>query len=598
MTLGAYLVVKAPFASGTDESINYVAFAAAKNRWAVEEDFRRDGISFYYYPPLYFLLFAPFYGDDPAFVEDFPREAVAPPLSLEAGGTRVVADDVADHVAPSLDALYRRAKVLSLLLGLGTALLVGLTAASLVTPEERGWAFVLAGGSLLLVPQFLYYATLVNNDVLVNFWCALGGLLFVRQMIASRDGRTAEAARWLGALGACAGLAVFTKTSGVVLLILMAVAAIHAAWRPNILRNRQTALSWFAGSGAAALAFLAAGGWWIVRGFLTGDPTGMKAIRTAHAWALLPEPFWQTFGIVPFVLMIWRTYFGLFNAATWSLPDGMALTYILFSIAWLAVGLAGLCRTRMRDHRWVIVGLVLMGLGNTVLLVAYNQNVRAPYGRLLFPSLVLWHGAMAAGIASFTWSRRPLTIAAVTVLLSVLFASAYMTRIVPATVQSPELMVPLARFRDFSTFNAPAWQTPLVQPLRLQPGKLVAFRTPLLRTGWPMLGGKVSGRLVIPTRNGEPQVIDLIDFIIADNDGQGVTRWAELRLPRPIDILGEPMVELHLSCRAPWSPPGGDVKWAIVPQRDGQLAAGLRLPDGTALDRSLALSAAYLPSAS
>ena len=44
-------MANAPFASGTDESIRYVAFAAAKNRWATEEDFHRYGIEHFYYSP-------------------------------------------------------------------------------------------------------------------------------------------------------------------------------------------------------------------------------------------------------------------------------------------------------------------------------------------------------------------------------------------------------------------------------------------------------------------------------------------------------------------------------------------------------------------
>ena len=61
--LGLWICFSAPYASGTDESIRYVAFAAAKNRWASAEDARAYRIEHAYYPPLYFLLFAPFYGD-------------------------------------------------------------------------------------------------------------------------------------------------------------------------------------------------------------------------------------------------------------------------------------------------------------------------------------------------------------------------------------------------------------------------------------------------------------------------------------------------------------------------------------------------------
>jgi hypothetical protein len=38
LALGLWICFAAPFASGTDESIRYVAFAAATNRWASEQD--------------------------------------------------------------------------------------------------------------------------------------------------------------------------------------------------------------------------------------------------------------------------------------------------------------------------------------------------------------------------------------------------------------------------------------------------------------------------------------------------------------------------------------------------------------------------------
>jgi hypothetical protein len=107
-------VLKAPFNSGTDESISYVAFVAAKNRWATEEDFHRYGIDHYYYPPLYYLVFAPFWGDDPAFVEDYPRGGSNDPNYLNFVGRRVTATGFSARVPRSVERLYRAAKISSL----------------------------------------------------------------------------------------------------------------------------------------------------------------------------------------------------------------------------------------------------------------------------------------------------------------------------------------------------------------------------------------------------------------------------------------------------------------------------------------------------
>lgn len=592
LAAGLWLVSHAPFASGTDESINYVAFAAAKNRWATEADFRHHGINFYYYPPLYFLLFAPLPADEETFVTNYPREAVAAPPTLFMGGHRVVADDVANQVPPALDRLYRGAKVLSLLMGLLTAALVGLVGASLVKEPRRGWAFAVSAGSLLLVPQFLYYATLVNNDVLVNLWCALGALLFVRPMADDSKHRGLQ----LMALAGVAGLAVLTKTSGLVLLPLLALAAARGVLAERAQPGGNLA-RWMGWCAAAAAVFVLAGGWWMVRGVVIGDPTGMQAIRTAHGWALLPEPFWRTFGIVPFSLMVWRTYFGLFNAATWALPDGVAMAYLLLSAAWMAVGGWGLWRARHGAMVWPVAGLVVVGLLNVALLVLYNSGVRAPYGRLLFPSLALWHGVFAAGLVSFAVVRRPGPFAAMAALPLMLFTWTYSDRVFPATQQPVERVVWLAPFREASHFQRPAWETPLMLDVRLAPGQLVGFRTPLLRSGWPILGGEVRCSMEGPLGGGRMGKAALVPFHYSENDGHGTTRWAELRLPRPITIEGEPVVELRFSATAP-STPGADVRWSLVAPIEGQRAGLIRLPNGQQIDRSLALSAIYLPTGS
>lgn len=594
--MGAWLVAHAPFASGTDESINYVAFAAAENRWATEADFRRDGINFYYYPPLYFLLFAPLPADRATFVDGFPRAAASPPPSLDAGGHRVVADDIEAHVAPALDRLYRFAKGLSLVMGLATALLVGLVAASLADPQRAGLAFALGAGSLLLVPQFLYYSTLVNNDVLVNFWCALGALVFVRHEIALGDGNLTRAHRLLLGLAMCAGLAVLTKTSGVVLLVLLAAGAIREGAAAGAFTNRAALGPWLLRLAALATVFVIAGAWWLVRGVAIGDATGMKAIATAHGWALLPEPFWRTFGVLPFALIVWRTYFGLFNASTWALPDEVALTYVLLSMAWLVAGAVGLRRIPTPAGRWIVASLIVMGVANVALLVAYNHGVRAPYGRLLFPTLAVWHGLFGAGIASTGLVRRPLTALGLLGLGAALMGVAFSTRLVIATVQPIEAIVATSAPGPPAYLAQPAWSTPLVQPVRLAPGRLEAFRLPLVRSGWPMLGGEVRGRMVFSLGDGSVQEHALIAFPYSQNDGYGVTRWVELRLPAPIEVAGDPVVELHVSSTAPWSPPGADARWTLVPvDREGR-ALDARSPDGMSLGRSLALSLVYAPS--
>jgi hypothetical protein len=120
LALGLWICFAAPFASGTDESIRYVAFAAAANRWATAQDATNYGVDHYYYPPLYFLMFAPFYGEEPSFMTGYPLSVLnyLHPLRLNGSRQLVLPRDLQQIPVPLLR-LYRTAKVVSLLLGLG-----------------------------------------------------------------------------------------------------------------------------------------------------------------------------------------------------------------------------------------------------------------------------------------------------------------------------------------------------------------------------------------------------------------------------------------------------------------------------------------------
>ena len=216
LCLGVWIVANAPFASGTDESIRYVAFAAAKNRWATEEDFHRYGIKHFYYPPLYHLLFAPIWGEDPSFVDAYPQEQ--PDRNyMNRAGRRTVSEDFLSRVPQPLNRLYRAAKLLSLFFGSIVILALAATLRLLFPGPSGWWAVLLGTAPVILLPQFLYYQTLVNNDCLLNALAALATLAFTAAVLAAERGNERRFFALSIAVGVCVGLAILTKMSAPVL---------------------------------------------------------------------------------------------------------------------------------------------------------------------------------------------------------------------------------------------------------------------------------------------------------------------------------------------------------------------------------------------
>ena len=221
LLLGIWAVRSAPFNSGTDESIRYVAFAAAKHRWATEADFHRYGIDGYFYPPLYFLAFAPFWGDEPSFVDRFPQGVAQDPRYDDYSGRRVVSDRFLAGIPPALDHLYRQTKLLSLGSGLCVLLTLAATLRMLFPGPLRWWAVILGTAPVLFLPQFLYYHTLCDNDSLLNAFAALSILSFAAALLSLEMGRERRFLLFSSMAAACIGLAVLTKMSALVLFPLL-----------------------------------------------------------------------------------------------------------------------------------------------------------------------------------------------------------------------------------------------------------------------------------------------------------------------------------------------------------------------------------------
>ncbi len=561
LSLGIWIVGVAPYASGTDESIKYVAFAAAKNRWATAEDYKAYGIDHYYYPPLYFLIFSPFFGNDPSFVGKYPSGPSADIHYLgNQGGLLLVSKEFLSRVPQPLWRLYRTAKGFSLVCGFLVLLAMAGTSAILARGKSRWWVVLGSTAPFVLLPQFLYYQTLVNNDALLNALAALSVLAFTAGVVSPTAG-TLSGRLGRTALPILIGLALLTKQSALVLAPLSLVVILHPIFN-QARTGRRRMLEIDRSLLVQLTLIIMAGGWWLLRGALSGDPFGFEAQRATHGWA-------QTQGGMPFawswlLLRIARSFIALFSGLLIGIPDRIFLLYLAVpvGILLLTVPMAllarkgrektqGVCRTRC---------VFLLALGcvvalNVISMVAYHQRFFAPFGRLLFPSL----GAFSAGIAVYwTWAteRMPrysrFAITGMVVSLGILFGWVFSNRMAAAVRQPDERLVPLVQPGDRADSYLPGtiWSHEHFQIINLAPGRLLELRVKISRP-WPVpqFGSVITGRLEHALPNGSIHRIDLVPFALGDNDA--TDRWTELRPPTPLDIRVTTRALLTLSATPP-----------------------------------------------
>ncbi len=188
-----------------------------------ERGFGFEQITAYRYPPFHFLLL---------------RAAFLP-----ARGLLHLAPDLADNPKVSATAFILTARLVSLLMALGTVWFLYRIGRRLW--EE--WAGLAAGAALILSPVTLYYAKNANLDGPMIFWLAAALLLYVRVL---QEQRTLDYL-WLGVL--CA-LAVCTKDQAYGFILLMPLPICIALWRRRKRQLRSEAGSTTRCKGKACLA--------------------------------------------------------------------------------------------------------------------------------------------------------------------------------------------------------------------------------------------------------------------------------------------------------------------------------------------------------
>jgi hypothetical protein len=568
--LGAWLIPRYPFLGGTDEALEYPAFAAAKNRWPTDAEIRRYRLSTAYHPPLYFLAAATFWGDDPLFTDDFP--ALTQVDTFSYGGYRCLYPGFDPIRHATLDRLYRAMKYFSLGLGVVTLFAVAATVRVTLPNPDGWWIVLLAVVPLAALPQFLYYQTLLNSDALCNALSALAILCFAGAAAAISRGDARAHVAWACGMACFLGLNVLTKTTALVLLPLIPWTALGAFFGPQ----RQPKAAWsrfFRILGLMTVVMVVSGGWWIARNAWRGDWNGLQLTRSVSPWAFSTHPDWERHGWLNFLLATARSAVGLMTGSYWGVSD---MTFIAYSIGpmltiLLGVGLIGywvrLPRTghghwlQPTPRRWLLAGLVLAVVSNVAGFLWLNREAPAPFGRLLFPSLAAIH-ALAAHAWWALLKRRRRTLIVVTALAALLYGAAftYVFRgwMLRAVEQPEEHVVSLA-MPPAVLLNEPICGHEYRQPLVLPPGRVGALRVKLAVTdAWPRLGGRITGSLDIVDEHGESRQVPLEPIGLGDL-GWG-DRYLELPLSQPVAVARESSAVLTLRPERPVFPATSPVR--------------------------------------
>ncbi len=343
-------------------------------------------------------------------------------------------------------------------LGLGTLFcLYG--SGRLIWPRRPEIA-LLATALVAFLPQFAFLHSAITNDALIIFLASFALWQIVRIWI---DG--GNNGRFL-LLGITIGLAILTKTAGI-LLLLYAIGIVFLLWLKNLnakaqrdkgtKKNLQSLLSNLL---LILLPALLIGGWlWLRNWQLYGDPTATEPfIRIAGGdrgytlWQVLRE-----------YDGLWASLFAIFGWFNLRPPDWVFWV-------WHGIVLAAIVGffTEIRDWRleikarpqlnlqspisnlyqpWFIsVLLAIWVLGVYAGLVAFMMQTEAAQGRLLFPAILPLGLAVAYGLSRFRWRWVYITIsllALATSVYSLFFVVAPAYAVPPTITNLPETAVSL-----------------------------------------------------------------------------------------------------------------------------------------------------------
>jgi 4-amino-4-deoxy-L-arabinose transferase-like glycosyltransferase len=366
-------------------------------------------------PPLYYLLGAALVaGRDLSALREDIQDAFGQPgqeISARPSGVRergpaaLFSHDPQLERWPYGEAALAVHLVRLLSLALGAVTIVAVYATARAVWPERGAVALLAASLVAFNPQFVFIASVVNNDNLLNAAAAVA--LWLAVGIARRGG--SPRAWW--ALGTTVGVGLLAKFSGLALLALAGGAAATAALRVPAVGVVTRALP------AVATPSVLLAGWWFGRNVaLYGEPLGWPTHLAStgatgspllapgrwptDAWLLLASA-WLTFGW----MNVWGPpWFYLFVAAL-----------CLASLAgWLVAVARPAERAGLRERLPAL--LLLAGWGAlfwVLLMVWVSLNPAGRQGRLLFPALGSYATLGAFGLVGWLPQRQAERVAVV-----------------------------------------------------------------------------------------------------------------------------------------------------------------------------------------
>lgn len=282
------------------------------------------------------------------------------------------------------------ARFVNILIGAGTVVLTWLLA-RVIWPGRP----YLALGSVAFVafnPMFVFMSGAINNDVIAAF----SGTAVLYACVVLVTSPTGLSRRWGLVLGGLYALALMSKFSLAVVVVLIAVSETYVAWQ-----RKQWRL-WLEVALIAGVVTAVLAGWWFARNqMLYGEPTGVE--RLTELWGVRnPADSWGlAIHELPYT---WTSLWGRFGYGQIPLPEWMYL-----GLRWLVgLGLAGLAvpfvRRQWGELRPTAVPLFLLALDVVLLFaVLFNYLLISPagaMGRFFFPAL-----PALAILTFYGWSR-------------------------------------------------------------------------------------------------------------------------------------------------------------------------------------------------
>jgi 4-amino-4-deoxy-L-arabinose transferase-like glycosyltransferase len=229
-----------------------------------------------------------------------------------------------------------------------------------------------AGAALVaFVPQFVYLSGAINNDVLAGL---AGTAVLWACVRLVRCGITWHASVLVGILY---GLALLTKLNLLVLLALIELAYVLAAWPKRDWR------AFLGGNGIVLALTVAIAGWWFWRNeMLYGDFLGVKILNEMWAGRPFSEGWWAIPQSLPY---LWSSLWGRFGYGQLPLPEAVYQGMFWFC----AAALSGLLLVRRRDSSLRLLMLLLTNVLVFVGVVLYYIAIQpaGAMGRFLFPGL-------------------------------------------------------------------------------------------------------------------------------------------------------------------------------------------------------------------